>query len=259
MTKKFSTEERRAAADAAKQKADGARAAAEAKPEDADLEKTATDLEATAAELERVANEPSHEQGQDRDGISKRDKRKKRMDILLAEENADREAEGLAPLSLEEFKDREDDDDDEDDEVPADNKPLTARDLQRMGVIKSAESMVSEIKDADVRRAVADELRNISKKLPAEERFRKALAIASSGKNERVASEAQRLSGRSPQRFSSGSSGSRREADDNDDDDGEFKATAQEKRAMERWGLSKADVLKSRKDARTGNFGQGQK
>lgn len=252
MKKKISKDDRRAAADAARLKADEAREAADAKPDDADLGKTATDLETAAAELETAAEEPSHDQGQERD-VSKRDKRKKRMQILLDEENSDREAEGLAPLSLEEFKDQDDEDEEDDDEAPDEDKPLTTRDLKKLGVIKSVESMVAAIKDTELRNAVASELKNVSKTLSPEIRYQKALALASAGKNERVAQEAQRMAGRRVQQFGSGSNGSRRGADD-DDEDEDFVPTAIEKRYMER-GFSKAEILQSRKDARTGNFG----
>lgn len=252
---KNSTEERRAAAVAARQKADEAREAADAKPDDADLEKTATDLESKATELEAAVEAPSHDQGQERD-LSKRDKRKKRMDILLEEENADREAEGLAPLTLAEFTEQEEEDDDEEeDEVPDDDKPLTTKDLKRLGVIKSAESMVGAIKDEDLRAAVAAELKNVSKTLAPEVRYQKAVQLASSSKNSKIAAEAQRIAGRRTQQFSSGSGGARRDASDDADDEGEdFVPTAVEKRYMQR-GFTKADILQSRRDAKSGNFG----
>lgn len=257
MKKVQTKEEARAAADAAKLKADEARVAADAAPDDADLKKTADDLQKVADDLDRAAAAaPSHEQASDREQISKRDKRKRRMEILLNEENEDRKAEGKAPLSLEEFSDDMDDLDVEDEDEPED-APVTKKDLERLGVVKSVESLVAGIKDAEVRAAVQSELRSISAKLPAEERFQKALAIVSSTRNTRIAAEAQRMAGRRPQQFSSGSGSGRRQNDEEDpDDEGEFKPTALEKRFMDRNGLSKADILKSRRDARNNDFGQ---
>lgn len=254
-----SLEGKRAAADAAKQKATDARAVADANPTDAALETAAKEAEATATQLETEANAPSHEQTQRRDAPTKREKGEKRIDILLSEVNKERISEGLPPLSVAEYQESNDpDDEDEEDDTPPDaNRAVTVKDLQRMGVIKTATSMIAEIKDVELRTAVASELRNISKAIPEEERYKKALSLASSSKNARIAAEAARMANRRPQNYGGGGGAPPR---DLDPDEGDFVPTSLEKQMMKKYPkLTQEDVLRSRRDARAGNFGATQK
>jgi hypothetical protein len=249
MTIKDQTQnEKRAAADAAKKSATDARAAANAQPDDAALKAAAEKAEADAAALETEANAPSHEPKPGYKGpgstTSDREKAEKRAEILLADINKKRVAEGLRPLSISEFKDDEGESDDEG------ATPVTHKDLRDLGIVKTAEQMVGEIADAELRQAVSGELAFVAKDLTPQQRFDKAMALASSSKNARIAMEARRITvGPRPYASGQGSVPAREE-------DGEFVPTPQEATYMNKYGLTKEQIIQSRKDALAGNFGQ---
>lgn len=236
-------EQKRAAADAAKEKATEARNAATAAPNDAALQTAASEAEAEATRLETEATAPSHEPRSQRTEISKKDKIKKRIEILREQYIS----EGGDPADFNE-------EDAEAAAVQDDDKPLTKKDLQSMGVIKSAEQLANEITDAELRGAVLEEMKSLSRDLPPQQRYEKAVQLASSSKNARVAQEARRMGSRVVQQHSSGGGGAPANADD-----GEFRATPQEKIYMDKYKLTKEQIIQSRKDAAGYNFGPGQK
>ncbi len=237
--------EKRAAADAAKSKATEARTAADAATDDAALQTAATEAEAEAARLEKEATAPLHDQRSER---PKSEKIKKRMQILQGDLRAALINEGKDPdemsddeLAREERAHAENVDDD-------DSKPLTRGEAKKFGIIKTAESMANELQNTELRAAVVEELRFISKDIPAEQRYQKALSLASSSKNSKVAQEAIRAGNRNPQRHGSGGGAPART-------DEEFTPTPLERQYMTKFKMTKEEIIASRNDARKANFG----
>lgn len=248
MTKDQTQQEKRATADAAKAQATEARAAANAAPDDEALKTAATEAEAEATRLESEAAAPSHEP---KPGLSKIEKMQRRRDIIDEQIKTEKDA-----LGIQDDADDDDDDvsgdDDDDDDTKGDAKIV--RVLQKQGLIKTAEQMAGEITDTDLRAAVLTELRFITKGVPAADRYSKALSIASSSKNQRVAAEAARMAERRPRDFGSGGGSPPKNIDD-----GEFKPTPLEAAFMKKHKLSKEDVLASRAQAASFDFGGDQK
>ncbi len=236
MPKDQTVEGKRVAADAAKNKADAAKAAAAAKPDDAGLKTAADEAQAEAARLEALAAAPSHEPKPG--DLTKKDKIKRRMEILREQ------------YISEGGDSAEFDDDEAGDKAADDNKPLTRKDLQSMGIVKSADQLASDIADAELRSAVADELKYIDKSLPAQQRFDKAVSLASSSKNARIASEARRINASGARSFGNGQGSAPPRQDD-----AAFAPTAQEAVYMNKFKLTKEDVLRAREQAQGLNFG----
>ncbi len=236
-------QEKRAAADAAKSKATEARSKATASPDDAALQTAATEAETEATRLESEAQALSHDTKPER---HKSDKIKKRMEILKTDLRAALIAEGKDPdeMTDEELEEEREAHDDEDD----DDKPLTRGEAKKIGIIKTAEQLASQIANPDLKAAVLEELRFISTSVPAEQRYQKAISLASSSKNSKIASEAARIGQRSPQQHASGGAAAR-------DDEGDFKPTPMEQEYMRKYKLSQEDILKGRRDAQSLNFG----
>lgn len=240
---KDQTQQKRAAADAAKVKANDARVAANAAPDDAALKKTADDADAEATRLEAEANAPSHDSKSNHKELSKREKGEKRVDILLSEINRQRIAEGLRPLSVSEYEDRQDEDldDDDDTDEDSDDAPVTRGELRKAGVLRTAEDLAKDIQDPKIQADVLEALRSgrVGKGGSPDQRLADAMAIVNAPKNARVASEAARMGGRRVQSHGSGGGTPPRT-------DAEFEPTAQEVIFMDKFKLSKEDILKSR-------------
>lgn len=247
MPKDQTTQEKRAAADAAKKKADDAKAASDAQPDNADLKKKADDAAQEAATFEQAAAAPSHDTRQER---PKSEKIKKRMEILRSDLRSALIAEGKDPdeMSDEEILDEAQNHDDSDD----DDAPVTKKTLRTLGIIKTVDSMIGQIANPELRQAVSDAVKLTSEKLPAQERFDAAMAIASSSKNTRIAQEAARTRQNRPQQYVSGGAPAARE-------DGDFTPTPQESAYMKKHGLTKDDIIRSRRDAEAMNFGRVEK
>lgn len=248
-------QEKRAAADAAKSKATEARQAADASPEDTALQTAATEAEAESVRLEKEATAPSHDTRSER---PKSEKIKKRMEILRSDLRAALIAEGKDPDEMTDEQiaaaDQRINDADDADDIP-DDKPLTKRDLEKIERNKSkvtAKQKAEAITDSDLRAVVIANLARIVPSGNADQDYADAVAMASSSKNSRIASEAVRIAKRTPQQHVSGGAGAR-------DDSADFVPTPLEQSYMKKFKLTEADIKKGRQDAATMNFGQGQK